>query len=185
MLDPGGVSPREKLQLPCWSQVPPQLDRYMLRKNNAVVISNNNHLADDSRRRSFKNTFRCRFRDTFIWRTSLTYNEQISCGSLYPSQFFKSQLPTLLERATARTASANHTQERPSTDYIIVEAYMVLIGGNRDSFHYRASRNEYALACSLCLEPIQITHLISQFGQLRIVNRIGSSQWLVERFEKY
>jgi hypothetical protein len=57
-----------------------------------------------------------------------------------PHSLSKNQPLTLLERATAWTASANHTQERPSVDYIIVEAYMVLIGGNRDSFRYHASK---------------------------------------------
>jgi len=74
---------------------------------------------------------------------------------------FKNQPPTLLERATVRTASANHTQERPSVNYIIVEAYMVLIGGNRDSFRHHASKYEYALGLSLCLVAVERTEKYS------------------------
>ena len=78
-------------------------------------------------------------------------------GHHIPHSFSKSQPPTLLERATAETSSANHTQELPCVDYIIVEAYMVLIGGNRDSFHRRASKYEYALRLGLSFVAIERT----------------------------
>jgi hypothetical protein len=54
-----------------------------LRKNMTVVINSRIHFIDASRRRSFRNTFRRRFRDSFIRRPSL--QSRILHGSSYTS----------------------------------------------------------------------------------------------------
>jgi hypothetical protein len=54
-----------------------------LRKNMTVVINSKIHFTDASRRCSFRNTFRRRFRDSFIRRPSL--QSRIPYGSSYTS----------------------------------------------------------------------------------------------------